>query len=205
MALRTGSVVDAEIVIAPQGLPPTRVLCTGQVLRDEHGTSLGAVVAMHDVTVLRAGEEQLREQAAFHDAVLAASPDLIYLLDPIANRNLWSSGNLLDMLGYTDAMITELGTSIHAALVHRDDVPRAVQVAVPPRDPVPARARRRGDAAARDRPRRHRRRAGRGTAHRGSAARPAHRAAQPQGPSDRLGLALRRTARTGGDVAGPVL
>ncbi|MEO3936931.1 PAS domain S-box protein [Dermatophilaceae bacterium Soc4.6] len=124
VALRDGVVKDLEMVIAPKGRPATRVLCTGQVLRDEHGTVQGAVVAMHDVTVLRADEQRLREHAAFHDGVLAASPDLIYLLDPVQGRNLWSSRNLLDMLGYTTEQVHALGSSIYATLVHPDDVPR---------------------------------------------------------------------------------
>ncbi len=123
-ALQTGGVVDAEMVIAPKDLPPTRVLCNGQVLRDEKGTIRGAVVAMHDITVLRAGEQKLREHAAFQDAVLAASPDLIYLLDPIGNRHVWSSGNMMEMLGYTDTQVQQLGSAVHATLVHPDDVPR---------------------------------------------------------------------------------
>jgi PAS domain S-box-containing protein len=81
------------------------------------------VVAMHDITALRAGEDKLREQAAFDNAVLTASPDLIYLLDPADNRVVWSSGNLLEMLGYTNMQVQQLGSAIHATLVHPDDLP----------------------------------------------------------------------------------
>jgi len=123
-ALRTGSIADFEMVIAPKNLPPTRVLCNGQVPRDEQGAIRGAVVAMHDITVLRVGEQKLREHAAFQDAVLTASPDLIYLLDPIGNRHVWSSGNMMEMLGYTDSQVQQLGSAVHATLVHPDDVPR---------------------------------------------------------------------------------
>ena len=124
VALRTGSIIDAEIVIAPKGRPATRVLCNGQALRDTHGTVIGAVVAMHDITALRAGEHTLREQATLHDAILAASPDLIFLLDPVGNRLVWSSGTLAEMLGYTDTQIHQLGSATHTTLVHPDDVGR---------------------------------------------------------------------------------
>ncbi len=124
VALTEGQVFDREMVIAPRDLPPTRVLCSGQVLRDERGHVLGAVVAMHDITLLRAGQESLRESAAFHDAVLAASPDLIFVSDPEADRILWSSRSLMDMLGYTLEQVRELGPDLVALTVHPDDAVR---------------------------------------------------------------------------------
>lgn len=60
VALGEGAVIDREIVIAANHLPRRRVICSGQQLRDGHGRSLGAVSVMHDITVLRAGQDALR-------------------------------------------------------------------------------------------------------------------------------------------------
>ncbi|MFC3689800.1 sensor domain-containing diguanylate cyclase [Aquipuribacter hungaricus] len=59
-ALREGDVTDAEIVIAAEGQEPVAVLCTGRRLVAADGRSLGAVVVMHDVTVRRLQEAELR-------------------------------------------------------------------------------------------------------------------------------------------------
>jgi diguanylate cyclase (GGDEF)-like protein/PAS domain S-box-containing protein len=120
-ALTDGQVNDAEIVISPHGLPATRVLCTGRTLATPDGRPAGAVVAMTDITAARAAQAALREHAAFHDAVLAASPDLIFVSDPARGQVLWSSHNLPDDLGHTRQQVRELGGDRLAQTVHPDD------------------------------------------------------------------------------------
>ena len=63
-ALNQGSVTAAEMIIAPHDRPATRVLCSGQALIDPNGNTLGAVVAMTDITVMRAANAAL--QASEH-------------------------------------------------------------------------------------------------------------------------------------------
>ncbi len=60
-ALRGEWVRDAEIVIAPASGPERRVVTSGQLLKNARGETLGAVVAMHDVTRQKQAEAQLRE------------------------------------------------------------------------------------------------------------------------------------------------
>jgi PAS domain S-box-containing protein len=60
-ALKGETIRDQEMVIAPRGMPATRVLCSGEPLFDEAGRKLGAVVAMHDITERRRQEDRLRE------------------------------------------------------------------------------------------------------------------------------------------------
>jgi len=65
-ALNGEPVRDAELVIAPKGQPQRTVLCSGRAMQSSDGRTLGAVVAMHDVTERRKVEEQLAHQA-LHD------------------------------------------------------------------------------------------------------------------------------------------
>jgi PAS domain S-box-containing protein len=59
-----GEVVrDAEMVVAPRGREPHQLLASGQPIVGEDGRLHGAVVAMHDVTSLRAAEALRAEQA----------------------------------------------------------------------------------------------------------------------------------------------
>ncbi|MGI8424377.1 MAG: EAL domain-containing protein [Chloroflexota bacterium] len=67
-ALTGERVRNAELVVAPRDVPARRLLVSGQPITSQSGESLGAVVAMHDVTERREMEEQLHRQA-FHDAV----------------------------------------------------------------------------------------------------------------------------------------
>ncbi len=119
-AFRDGATWKTEMVIAPAGAAATRVIATGTPLRGPAGEVVGAVSTMHDVTLLRQRETELRESAAFQDAVLAASPDVIFVADALTNRNLWSSRNLTEF-GYSDQQVKELGDDIIDRLVHPDD------------------------------------------------------------------------------------
>jgi diguanylate cyclase (GGDEF)-like protein/PAS domain S-box-containing protein len=70
---------------------------------------------------LAARESELRESAAFQDAVLAATPDLIFVAESITNRNVWSSGNLMEF-GYTARQLKDLGGNAIDMFVHPDDL-----------------------------------------------------------------------------------
>ena len=65
-ALTDGAVDAAEMVIAAHGRPPRLVRCDGRALHDGEGNTVGAVVAMTDITASREAERKLR---ATHDAL----------------------------------------------------------------------------------------------------------------------------------------
>jgi diguanylate cyclase len=62
-ALRRGRVDGDEIVIAPRGGTRRLVRCSGRAINGADGTSIGAVVAMHDITRQRRAEDTLRRLA----------------------------------------------------------------------------------------------------------------------------------------------
>jgi diguanylate cyclase (GGDEF)-like protein/PAS domain S-box-containing protein len=80
-ALRDGAVRDAEIVIAPHGQPATRVLCSGRRIFASDGRVLGAIVAMHDITELRAQTLALRESEVRFRAVFSSAPIGMAVID----------------------------------------------------------------------------------------------------------------------------
>ena len=69
-ALHGEVVRDVEMVIAPEGSEPRRVLVNGRALTGKDGEPLGAVVAMRDITATRAAETALRDSEAQHRAVI---------------------------------------------------------------------------------------------------------------------------------------
>ena len=64
-ALVEGQVADQHITVTPHGRPLSTLRCDGRALRDADGHVTGAVVAMKDVTELRASEQRFR--AAFQN------------------------------------------------------------------------------------------------------------------------------------------
>ncbi len=80
-ALKGEQVRDAEMVIAPReaGVAPRTVLASGQAITDEGGRTLGAVVAMHDITELRRLEQERAAAAAQQEAAQANAETLVRL------------------------------------------------------------------------------------------------------------------------------
>ncbi len=60
-ALNGEQVRKAEIVVAPQNGVPYHLVCSGQALTDEMNRTIGAVVAMHDITDRKEAEAKLRQ------------------------------------------------------------------------------------------------------------------------------------------------
>lgn len=60
-AFKGERVENAEMVIAPKGLPPRHIVAKGQALFDDNNNKLGAVVSMQDVTQQRIAEAQFRQ------------------------------------------------------------------------------------------------------------------------------------------------
>ena len=63
-ALQGERLRNVEIVIAPTDAPARTVSCSGRALLGSQGQTLGAVVAMHDITEQQAHEHALRQHAA---------------------------------------------------------------------------------------------------------------------------------------------
>ncbi len=117
LAVRIGA-VDGQ----PEDM--RHVVVTARRIASADGTVLGAVASFNDVTAERRAQDELRDSAAFHDAVLAASPDLIFVVDPRTGAPVWTSQGLGEMLGHTPEQVVSLGAAAVAALVHPDDAGR---------------------------------------------------------------------------------
>ncbi len=80
--LRGEPVRDLELVAGPPGGPRRISLSSAEVIHDDDGTVLGAVVAVTDITAQRTLEDQLRE-AALRDP-LTGLPNRTLLVDRLA-------------------------------------------------------------------------------------------------------------------------
>ena len=77
-ALNGETVERSEMVIAPRGRPAHTVLASGRALRRADGTSLGAVVALHDVTA----ERRVSAERDRLIAILKGTPDFVGMTTP---------------------------------------------------------------------------------------------------------------------------
>ncbi|MGI4791133.1 MAG: sensor domain-containing diguanylate cyclase [Janthinobacterium lividum] len=79
---------DAEIVIAPKDSPPRTLTASGQAIYSSQGRKLGAVVAMHDMTVRRRIEQELSRLAA----IVESSEDAIFAMTLDGTLVSWNEG-----------------------------------------------------------------------------------------------------------------
>jgi diguanylate cyclase (GGDEF)-like protein/PAS domain S-box-containing protein len=85
-------------------------------------------LALQDVTAERAAHIKLVESESFQRAVLAASPDVIYVMNTPDWQPIWSSGNVLLALGYSELELAQLGSRITEEVVHPEDLERLREV-----------------------------------------------------------------------------
>lgn len=110
------------IHIRSGGDAPRELVADARPLRGPGTEVLGAVATFADVTDERVVLGRLREAITFHDAVLAASPDVIFITDVATHRVVWASGTVEPTLGYTPSQVVELDRAARLNIVHPDDV-----------------------------------------------------------------------------------
>jgi diguanylate cyclase (GGDEF)-like protein/PAS domain S-box-containing protein len=74
----------------------------GQRITGEPGPArlVGAVADVTDVTAQVIAEGEARARHAFQEAVITASPDIIFVYDVVSRRTMWSNRSLSKLLGY---------------------------------------------------------------------------------------------------------
>lgn len=80
-ALRGEVVRDQAIVVAPEDRPARTLLASGRPLRSAQGRSLGAVVAMKDITEINLSKQQLADSERLLRAVTENIPALVGKVD----------------------------------------------------------------------------------------------------------------------------
>ncbi|NTU81231.1 MAG: PAS domain S-box protein [Chloroflexales bacterium] len=104
---------------------------------EESGTITGVVVSGRDITEQTRIETQLREREQFIKGFAEASPALMYVYDPTAQRLRYASSNGFAALGYGEAELQALGAGLLPGLIHPEDLAGVVAEHTARRDASP--------------------------------------------------------------------
>ncbi|RZT88988.1 PAS domain S-box-containing protein/diguanylate cyclase (GGDEF)-like protein [Pseudonocardia sediminis] len=112
-----------QLRIEPPGEPHHQVVAHARPITAGDGRLLGAVATFTDVTGERVVQARLQAAVTFQDAVLAASPDIIFIADAGTHAVLWASRSVETMLGFTPEQVLDLDRRDGPSLVHPEDRP----------------------------------------------------------------------------------
>jgi PAS domain S-box-containing protein len=81
----------------------------------------GAVADVTEVTAQVLAEAEASAASAFQQAVISASPDIIYVYDVDTRTTVWTNRSLTDLLGYSAQELEAMGGSVIDSLVPEGD------------------------------------------------------------------------------------
>jgi PAS domain S-box-containing protein len=113
--------VEVELVRKDGTLLPVQVTATPVLGPDGRFSSSRSIVV--DQTEKRRAAAALREQARFIERVASATPDLVYVFDIVARRNVWANGELDRGFGYRPEELDAMAPALLETLIHPEDLP----------------------------------------------------------------------------------
>ena len=82
---------------------------------------------VEDITARKQTEEALRASQHFIESVVNTTPDIVYIYDLEARRNVYSSREIVRALGYSPEQVQQLGDRMFEVLLYPDDAARVVE------------------------------------------------------------------------------
>jgi len=90
-------------------------------------TIKGVVINFIDINELKEAHHEKIKLDSFVSHITASSPVLIYVYDMETRSNVYSSGSIFDISGYTTEEVQEKGESILSEMIHPDDFPGIIK------------------------------------------------------------------------------
>lgn len=91
-------------------------------LLDDDRAVTGAISISVDITARKRVEEELARSLKYAQSVTDTSPDIVYIYDLLARRNVSSNHAIERILGYTPEEIHAMGDTLFPHLMHPDDL-----------------------------------------------------------------------------------
>ena len=87
--------------------------------------------SVEDITASKRAEEELNQNRTFIESIINASPDIIYIYDIEARKNVYVNEGIQHILGYTDQETKAMGSDLISTLMHPDDFVEYLRDTVP--------------------------------------------------------------------------
>ncbi|GAA6620930.1 ATP-binding protein [Scytonema sp. NUACC26] len=98
-----------------------------QLIRDATGKPVRMSGVNLDITDRKQAEAALAHSRRQLEKIAATTPDLVYVFDLIEERNTYVNAGIQQVLGYSQAQIATLGSSLIGSLIHPDDIPGVIE------------------------------------------------------------------------------
>jgi PAS domain S-box-containing protein len=92
-------------------------------VRDESGRIYRILGSCRDVTVEHEALRREEESRSLMQQMIEASPDILYVHDLIAHRNVFITGRVREILGWSRDEIAAMGGGVLGTLIHPEDLP----------------------------------------------------------------------------------
>ena len=96
------------------------------MFHEDESHPYAAVVTFSDITEQKQTLEALRENNRFIQGITDASPNVLYLYDLDARRNIYTNREVASLLGYTQKAILRMGEALLPTLMHPEDLLRVL-------------------------------------------------------------------------------
>ena len=98
-----------------------------QLVRSETGKPVRMSGVNFDISDRKQAEIALAHSRHQFEKIASTTPDLVYVFDLVEERNIYVNEGIQRVLGYSQAQIASLGSSLIASLIHPDDIPGVIE------------------------------------------------------------------------------
>ncbi|WP_010178201.1 chemotaxis protein CheB [Aquimarina agarilytica] len=95
--------------------------------RSQEDAIQGVVINFIDITELKFAIKEKDKANNFLSHILDTNPAAVYVYDIINKKNIYSSSNILDIAGYSEKDLTELGANMLPTIIHPDDLNNVIK------------------------------------------------------------------------------
>jgi PAS domain S-box-containing protein len=122
-ALLAGQLWRGEVVLRTAAGAPLSAEVSARAIVGSGGALVNYLSVIRDVTERRRAERSAAESQQLFQLITDACPDLIYIYDKVANRNVYANREVATILGYSAAEVQAMGPGFIPSTIHPEDLP----------------------------------------------------------------------------------
>ncbi|WP_026733744.1 hybrid sensor histidine kinase/response regulator [Fischerella sp. PCC 9605] len=111
-----------EVYLQPRKGDPFPAMIAVSNIHDKQGQQVGWRWLLRDISDRKQAESALKESQRWLQAVIQASPNVLYIYDLIEQRGVYNNSELYSILGYRPEEVQQMGTAVISQLMHPEDI-----------------------------------------------------------------------------------